>query len=237
MLFYFCSKSYLNNFFKRARSDHDKSKMTSKNYFGPPLNLGRDLFGGDSDEEDQSNNQNNEPNLEDVLAESEEKLYEFPNNISIKIREFAFHLSNANFVWKGNVKFADWICRTREKLFDNKKIVEIASGMYYRLYIEFIKPDELEKKKKNTTRSNFKFYLAGTGILSIFMKLINLNVTSSDYDDHGIIQKNIAYNAALNGVEFPHVPHTWGTEFPHGTLTIGATTYYINSNTHLLYII
>lgn len=108
--------------------------MTSKNYFGPPLNLGRDLFGGDSDEEDQNNNENNdanlEPNPEDVLAESEEKIYEFPNNMEIKIREFSFHLTNANFVWKGNVKFADWILKNREKLFDNKRILEIASGIY-----------------------------------------------------------------------------------------------------------
>jgi hypothetical protein len=49
------------------------------------------------------------------------------------------------------------------------------------------------------------------------MKMIGLNVISSDYDDNGIIQKNIAYNATLNGVEFPHVPHTWGTDFPTGT--------------------
>jgi predicted nicotinamide N-methyase len=113
--------------------------MTSKNYFGPPLNLGRDLFGGDSDEEDQNNNPNSEanlePNPEDVLMESEEKLYEFPNNMMIKIREFSFHLTNANFVWKGNVKFADWILKNRENLFNNKRILEIASGKYISIII------------------------------------------------------------------------------------------------------
>jgi predicted nicotinamide N-methyase len=106
--------------------------MTSKNYFGPPLNLGRDLFGNDSDDEDQKNNENNEanpePNPEDVLTESEEKSYEFPNNHMIKIREFSFHVTNANFVWKGNVKFAEWILRNRENLFADKRILEIASG-------------------------------------------------------------------------------------------------------------
>jgi hypothetical protein len=39
------------------------------------------------------------------------------------------------------------------------------------------------------------------------------DVTSSDYEDD-TITRNVAFNAALNSVSFPHIPHAWGTLFP-----------------------
>jgi len=55
---------------------------------------------------------------------------------------------------------------------------------------------------------------SATGILSIFLKLLGIDVTSSDYDDVAI-ETNIKYNAAANLVDdLPHVRHTWGTGFP-----------------------
>jgi len=53
----------------------------------------------------------------------------------------------------------------------------------------------------------------GTGILSIFLKMKGLDITSSDYNDESI-EKNVRFNASLNGVEFPHIPYTWGESLP-----------------------
>ncbi|CAA7061837.1 unnamed protein product [Microthlaspi erraticum] len=57
---------------------------------------------------------------------------------------------------------------------------------------------------------------SGTGALAIFLKKeFNLDITTSDYDDHEI-QDNIAHNCAANNIipSLPHIKHTWGDAFP-----------------------
>ncbi|CAH8338239.1 unnamed protein product [Eruca vesicaria subsp. sativa] len=57
---------------------------------------------------------------------------------------------------------------------------------------------------------------SGTGALAIFLKKeFNLDITTSDYDDHEI-QDNISHNCISNNItpSLPHIKHTWGDEFP-----------------------
>lgn len=57
---------------------------------------------------------------------------------------------------------------------------------------------------------------SGTGALAIFLqRLLNLNITTSDYDDQEI-EENIAHNCRVNGITpvLPHIKHTWGDNFP-----------------------
>ncbi|GAB4851751.1 hypothetical protein Ancab_031153 [Ancistrocladus abbreviatus] len=57
---------------------------------------------------------------------------------------------------------------------------------------------------------------SGTGALAIYMrKSLQLDVTTSDYDDREI-EDNIAYNCRINGVvpALPHIKHSWGDVFP-----------------------
>eukprot|EP01116_Phalansterium_solitarium_P008800 TRINITY_DN22769_c0_g1_i1.p1 TRINITY_DN22769_c0_g1~~TRINITY_DN22769_c0_g1_i1.p1 ORF type:complete len:543 (-),score=131.01 TRINITY_DN22769_c0_g1_i1:202-1656(-) len=54
---------------------------------------------------------------------------------------------------------------------------------------------------------------SGTGIVSIFLKKQGFDITSSDIADDEVTE-NIQHNYRLNGVEVPHVPHLWGTDFP-----------------------
>lgn len=57
---------------------------------------------------------------------------------------------------------------------------------------------------------------SGTGALAIFLsKSLNLDITTSDYNDQEI-EENIAYNCAANGITpvLPHIKHSWGDTFP-----------------------
>lgn len=66
---------------------------------------------------------------DDVLEkEGDIRDYELiPGVCTIKIREFAFHSHNANFVWKGNEEFASWMLSNAESL-KSKKLLELACG-------------------------------------------------------------------------------------------------------------
>jgi hypothetical protein len=106
-----------------TESSHNDLKQETQLSFGPPLNLGRDLFG----EEVESNNVMKQRNCDCILTESEIKQYYFPGNVTLKIREYSFSPTNANFVWKGNEQFAEWILKNKQE-FENKKILELAAG-------------------------------------------------------------------------------------------------------------
>lgn len=98
--------------------------MSSKRYHGPDLGLGS-FFGSSSDDE-----------RDEVVGDADEVLekegdirdYELiPGVCTIKIREFAFHSHNANFVWKGNEEFARWML-SRSDFLKSKKLLELACG-------------------------------------------------------------------------------------------------------------
>ncbi|KYQ90114.1 superoxide-generating NADPH oxidase flavocytochrome [Tieghemostelium lacteum] len=55
---------------------------------------------------------------------------------------------------------------------------------------------------------------SATGYTAIFLKSEGLDITSSDIDNQEITD-NILHNQSLNQISFPHIPHTWGTEFPN----------------------
>ena len=58
---------------------------------------------------------------------------------------------------------------------------------------------------------------AATGALTLFLSTSphSFNITTSDIDDGGEVEENIAHNFRLNGLEPPlHVPHTWGDGWP-----------------------
>eukprot|EP01133_Synstelium_polycarpum_P002533 gene2533-2901_t len=54
---------------------------------------------------------------------------------------------------------------------------------------------------------------SGTGILSLYLKKKGIDITSSDIDNPEV-SENIIYNQSLNNIQFNHIPHTWGDEFP-----------------------
>eukprot|EP00743_Colponemidia_sp_Colp-15_P006718 GILK01007243.1.p1 GENE.GILK01007243.1~~GILK01007243.1.p1 ORF type:complete len:229 (-),score=20.23 GILK01007243.1:72-722(-) len=55
---------------------------------------------------------------------------------------------------------------------------------------------------------------SASGILSIFLKKREVDITTSDFADDEIAA-NIAHNCSLNHIEtLPHIPHTWGTPLP-----------------------
>ncbi len=62
---------------------------------------------------------------------------------------------------------------------------------------------------------------AATGALSVSLALSvsGLQLVTSDIDDGGEVQANIAHNCSANGVDvFPHIAHTWGQPWPHEVL-------------------
>lgn len=88
----------------------------------PPLGI-KFLFNDDSD-------LNSSEDEDYEILENEGSISDFeiiPNKKIIKIREFTFHTHNANFVWKGNQEFAQWILDNKS-LLENKKIIEFASA-------------------------------------------------------------------------------------------------------------
>jgi hypothetical protein len=119
-------------------------------FFDPPLFLGNDLF----KEEDGDDKQ------EDFSQQYFVRNVEFPG-VTLKIREFAFHALNSNFVWpgwfffdnnhsllyKGNLRMATWMI-DNWSYFEGKKIFELGSG---------------------------------TGVLALFLQSRGLQVITSDY--------------------------------------------------------
>ena len=58
---------------------------------------------------------------------------------------------------------------------------------------------------------------AATGALSMYLSSDphNFDICTSDIEDNGEVQENIAHNFALNGLSVPHhVTHTWGSGWP-----------------------
>jgi predicted nicotinamide N-methyase len=100
--------------------------MATKHYHGPSLGLGS-FFGNSSSDDEKSDGEEETP--EELLAkEGDIRDYELiPGLVTIKIREFAFHSHNANFVWKGNEEFASWMLSKSETL-KTKRILELACG-------------------------------------------------------------------------------------------------------------
>lgn len=107
----------------------------------------------------------------------------------LKIREFSFSGTNANFVWPHNeatlAALLNYKVTEDFELSRNVLIVELGSG---------------------------------TGILTIALRKMGFtSAISSDYDNSDIAD-NISHNCNLNGIYEAHIPHNWGQEFPWSQL-------------------
>ena len=103
----------------------------------------------------------------------------------MKVREFSFSGTNANFVWPHNEAtlnaFLDFKFNGTNGLNQSARILELGSG---------------------------------TGVLSIALRKLGFSsAITSDYDSTDIAE-NIEYNCLLNNVYHVHIPHTWGEQFP-----------------------
>ena len=83
---------------------------------------------------------------------------------------------------------------------------------------------------------------AATGAMSVFLRLppFSLEIHTSDIDDGGDVQANIAHNFALNGLEpVRHIPHTWGTGWRDSCQRAGVDCFrykYVIASDILLYV-
>lgn len=99
--------------------------MATKNYHGPSLGLGSFFGNSSSDEEEAVATEDT-----DELLAKEGDIRDYvliPDVCTVKIREFAFHSHNANFVWKGNEEFATWMLANKASL-GTQRILELACG-------------------------------------------------------------------------------------------------------------
>jgi predicted nicotinamide N-methyase len=86
--------------------------------------------------------------------------------MQLKVRQFSWHMANANKVWPGTFALAMYIEENRGK-YSSGPILELG---------------------------------AATGALAIFLSAPprSFDVTTSDIDDGGDVEANIAHNFALN---------------------------------------
>ena len=97
-----------------------------KNFFDPPIFLsGGDLFGGtDGEEDDKEKFDGPKYDIKSyTLVETLEQ---------VKIREFDFHSTNANFVWPGTKIMAQFVHENLETIFGaDKKVIELGRFEYF----------------------------------------------------------------------------------------------------------
>ena len=106
----------------------------------------------------------------------------------LRIRQFAYHRANGNQVWPGAFTLSSFLT---------------ASPLL----------EKLQGCDEATTCCILELG-AATGALSIFLSAppFNLKLHTSDIDDGGEVESNIAHNFELNGqTKVRHIAHTWGT--------------------------
>ena len=131
-----------------------------------PIGIG-DLFsGGNSCDEESRSNSESEGRFHQQF---EIATVEICNN-TFKIRQFSFHEANANQIWPGTYRLAEFMTSNSES-YVNKKLLELG---------------------------------AATGALSLYLRRLDnrFNICTSDIDDGGLVESNIAYNFELNGKKF-----------------------------------
>jgi hypothetical protein len=86
----------------------------------------------------------------------------------IKIRQFSWHQTNANQVWPGTYRLAQYLS-DNFAIYNTGKVLELG---------------------------------AATGALSIYLTAspFNFNISTSDIDDEGTVERNISHNFKLNGM-------------------------------------
>jgi hypothetical protein len=144
-----------------------------------PMSLG-DLFGGHDNDDADGENGNSDTTPSNRDNEFKQN-YELQNitilDKTIKIRQFSWHQTNANQVWPGTFRLAEYIINNSNKY----------------------SPDYDESNQSST----FKILELGaaTGALSIYLKLSStrFDMITSDIDDGGEVFENLCFNYKLNG--------------------------------------
>lgn len=80
---------------------------------------------------------------------------------------------------------------------------------------------------------------SATGAFAIYLSTVTeqCSIVTSDIDDHGEVEDNIAYNYKLNGLTpVSHVAHTWGTGWPTETSIHASSFKFIVASDILLYV-
>eukprot|EP01031_Cornospumella_fuschlensis_P007867 gene7867-9723_t len=104
------------------------------------------------------------------------------------------------------VKLADQELQIRQMAWHGANANQIWPGSY--ALVDFL----LENEKYGSGK--FLELGSATGAVAIALLKANkqLEIVTSDIDDEGVVQENIAWNFAINNVELArHIAHTWGT--------------------------
>lgn len=128
----------------------------------PPINISDIFHIDDSDAEDTEENESG-----GVFKEEYEVATIQIKDISLKIRQFSWHQTNANKIWPGTYRLAEFITDNGDK-YQHSRILELG---------------------------------AATGALSLYLNNIpgDYHMVTSDIDDGGAVESNIAFNFQLNG--------------------------------------
>ncbi|KAH9623425.1 hypothetical protein KSS87_007171 [Heliosperma pusillum] len=172
------------------------------------------LFGNTSD------NSSDEEAIDETHQNFVERTHQFPG-MELIIREFSFHQLNANLLWPGTFAFVDWLVQHRSWI-EGRRVIELGrhvnmvhQAVKFCAFLPLFCQNVLLMLDKTDRTLFLCICYSGTGALAIFLnKLLQLDITTSDYDDQEI-EDNIAYNCRVNGVVpvLPHVKHTWGDTF------------------------
>eukprot|EP01027_Heterolobosea_sp_BB2_P008920 GEZU01013212.1.p1 GENE.GEZU01013212.1~~GEZU01013212.1.p1 ORF type:complete len:191 (+),score=46.46 GEZU01013212.1:108-680(+) len=151
-----------------------------KKDFDPPIFIGSSMFGGDSSDEEDSTAENQ---LEADATRYEIKTHNYAGE-TIRIREFDFHQTNANFVWPASKTLAEFMVAPENlPLFQNKTIIELGCGTG-------ILSVFLKKKGLNVCTSDY----ADPQIT----ENVSFNFKLNGIEDDQVV----------------HFPYTWGNELP-----------------------
>jgi len=145
-----------------------------------PINIADIFHIDDSDEENDNATSNNSGVFQEEYSIASIQIKE----ISLQIRQFSWHQTNANKIWPGMYRLAEFITNSGDK-YKNSRILELGAATgALSLYLQHFPEDGYDM------------------------------VTSDIDDDESEVESNIAFNYQLNNTPLPpHVPFTWRSKW------------------------
>jgi hypothetical protein len=155
----------------------------------------------------------------------------------LQIREFAFHPTNANAVWRNNT-FSDFLTSpTLLETLKDKNILELGSalGSLAILLTKFgvkniftsdyddtfppllLSTEDIERKRRKRDHNNSQeIELISDDMYNLLGKKIEISTEEQfSNNNNDFIEDNISFNFNLNGLVPPtHIRHTWGWPIP-----------------------
>lgn len=140
----------------------------------------------------------------------------------MELRQFDDHFRNANSVWPESSFLAEFFCGIPADAHQEPVILDKtnnAPSVNNHSVIQSINKAVVDESKLRSLLIGpdpahpYRVLELGsaTGALSIFLRLHDVDVTSSDIDD-AVVTENIAHNCALNNLSVQHLAHTWGSK-------------------------